>query len=238
MAIEKIEKQNVVDIVFNTLRQEIVDRHFLAGDKLPATGELAREFGVSETTVKLALQRLATLGLIETRVGQGSFVLEFDAEQYLSQIDELVLGKSDISMIIEFRMYFEMGIIRLAIRKATEENYANMEHILSQMETTDIENNVVRHAKLDYQFHLEICKSTQNTIFVLIYEMIGKILFRHTTALNRAYFHKHVAGQIRDEIHTKLFHALKDKDITLCRHCMMEMLSVFNPLPEEDYKSC
>jgi GntR family transcriptional repressor for pyruvate dehydrogenase complex len=238
MAIEKIEKQNVVDIVFSTLRQEIVDRHFQAGDKLPATGELAREFGVSETTIKLALQRLSTLGLIETRVGQGSFVLEFDAEQYLSQIDELVLGKSDISMIIEFRMYFEMTIIRLAIRKATEKNYANMEHILLQMEMTEKENDIAAHAKLDYQFHLEICKSTQNSIFVLIYEMIGKILFRHATALNKAYYHKHVAGQARDVIHTKLFQAIKDKDIALCKHCMMEMFSVFYPLSEEDYQSC
>jgi GntR family transcriptional repressor for pyruvate dehydrogenase complex len=90
MPIEKIQKQGRADTVFSALRREIIDGGFQAGEKLPSAGSMSRQFGVSIATIKAALQHLAALGLIETRVGQGSFVLAFDPNRYLDQVSDFL----------------------------------------------------------------------------------------------------------------------------------------------------
>ena len=230
MSFEKIEKQSVADQVFNSLKQEILDRHFEAGDKLPSEAMLSKQFGVSKATIKMALQRLVTLGLIETRVGQGSFVRQFDAPQYLSQMKEFMLNDHDISQITEYRLYVEMATTRLAIKRAGEENFKRMEELLRQMDEAAVKNDIVLHGKLDYQFHLEICRATGNNIFVLAYEIIGKMLRQHATILNDGISRKLNAQEPGMDIHWKLLQAIKDRDLNACRDCYVTMFSVFEKI--------
>jgi GntR family transcriptional repressor for pyruvate dehydrogenase complex len=230
LSFEKIAKQSVADQVFNSLKQEILDRGFEAGDKLPSEAMLGKQFGVSKATIKMALQRLATLGLIETRVGQGSFVRQFDATRYFSQMKEFMLSDHDISQITEYRLYVEMATARLAIKRAAAENFKRMEDLLRQMEEAAAKNDIVLHGKLDYQFHLEICRATGNNIFVLAYEIIGKMLRQHTTILNDGIFRKINAQKPGTDIHWKLLQAIKDHDLNACRNCYVTMFSVFEKI--------
>ncbi len=57
-----------------TLRNEIADGHFGAGDKLPTEAELAARFNVNRHTVRRALAALVDAGLLRTRRGAGIFV--------------------------------------------------------------------------------------------------------------------------------------------------------------------
>ena len=235
----KVEKQNVSELVFNALRQEILEQRIKVGEKLPSEGDLSEQFGVSKASVKAALQRLATLGLIETRVGQGSFVLEFNPNQYMDQVQDFLLNDSTISSIVEYRMFIEMAATRLAIRKATEENFNRMEMILDEMDKAAENKDIELHGQYDYQFHLEIWKATQNDIFKMAYEIIGKMLLRHIMVLNKEYVRKSksfVKG--RGEIHRCLLEAIKDKDIDQCRNCYLRMFSVYEHLPPEQFMDC
>lgn len=56
------------------LRNGILSGHFAAGSRLPTEGDLMRRFRVSRITVTRAMRDLQTAGLIERRVGSGSFV--------------------------------------------------------------------------------------------------------------------------------------------------------------------
>ena len=56
------------------LRELILSGGFAAGERLPASRTLARDLGVSRTTVIEAFDRLTAEGLIESRVGAGTFV--------------------------------------------------------------------------------------------------------------------------------------------------------------------
>jgi GntR family transcriptional regulator/MocR family aminotransferase len=56
------------------LRELILDGSLPAGSRLPATRTLAQDFGVARATVVESFERLAAEGLIEMRVGSGSFV--------------------------------------------------------------------------------------------------------------------------------------------------------------------
>ena len=127
MAFKKIEKQNIADEVFDILKREILDGTFKIGDKLPSEGRLSEQLGVSKASVRVAIQRLVTLGLLETRVGNGSFVREFDANNYLNQMFEFFLSDNDIKEITEYRLATEMAITEIAVKKATEEDFGELE---------------------------------------------------------------------------------------------------------------
>jgi len=239
MSFDKLEKQTVSEQVFNALRQQILDRRIEVGDKLPSEGDLSDQFGVSKASVKAALQRLSTLGLIETRVGQGSFILEFDPHQYMDQVQDILLNDSDISNIVEYRMYIEMAATRLAIKKATEENFKKMEVILDRMDEAAENNDAELHGQYDYQFHLEIWKSTRNETFEMAYEIIGKMLLKHIALLNKEYIRKSKSFMTgRDDIHRCLLKSIREKDIEQCRECYLSMFSVYKSLPPEQFRDC
>jgi GntR family transcriptional repressor for pyruvate dehydrogenase complex len=230
MPIEKIQTQGRADTVFSALRQEIVNGAFRAGEKLPSAGSMSRQFGVSIATIKAALQHLSALGLIETRVGQGSFVLAFDPNRYLDQISDFLFTRHDIAQLNEYRLHLEMSIIRLAIKKVPEIDFQRMEQLLRRMDEAEENRDVEQRARLDYQFHLEIAKATGNNLFVLTYEMIGKLVRRHTAFLNAEFFKRSLTGE---DVHRRLFQAIKDRDIKACQRCYVEMLYFLEEPPED-----
>src|ERR1700678_4639576 len=60
--------------VYRGLRQAILARAFRAGEKLPATRELADELGISRTVVLLAYEQLVAEGFATGRGGSGTYV--------------------------------------------------------------------------------------------------------------------------------------------------------------------
>lgn len=56
------------------LRERLAAGEWIVGDQLPSEAELSAEYGTSRSTVRGALQHLATLGLTITRHGVGTFV--------------------------------------------------------------------------------------------------------------------------------------------------------------------
>jgi len=234
-----LEKQYIPDQVFDTLKREILEQRITAGEKLPSEGVLSKQFGVSKVSIKAALQRLVTLGLIETRVGQGSFVLEFNPQQCIEQLHDFLLGDSEISSIIEFRMYIEMAATRLAIKKATEENFKKMEEYLAEMNKAREKSDMDLYGQMDYMFHLEIWKATQNEVFEMAYKLIGSMLLKHITTLNKEHFKNDKQFlSMKQDIHNKLFEAIKNKDIALCRAAYLKMFSVYERISPIQYQDC
>ena len=60
--------------IYDTLRSEVVDGSFKAGDKLPTEKELSERFGVNRHTVRRALAELSLSGIIAVRRGSGAYV--------------------------------------------------------------------------------------------------------------------------------------------------------------------
>ncbi|MDR2417837.1 MAG: GntR family transcriptional regulator [Treponema sp.] len=239
MNFNKVTKQEgVADQVYHALHQAILKKHLTAGEKLPSESTLCEQFGVSKASIKSALHRLSTLGLIETRVGQGSFVLDPNDSLFLVMLGEIPLSDCNVSHINEYRLYFEMDTVRLAMKRASDEDFRKCESILRRMDDAIVAGDIVMHDKMDYEFHLEICKATKNRAFVFAYETIGKLLRRHAARLSEGYFKKIIGQQPGEDIHWRLLDAIKAKDIDACRKCYLILFSVFETLQEADFLDC
>lgn len=97
--------------IYNTIRDRICLIEYEPGAKL-SEEDLAREFGVSRTPLRRVLTRLETEGLLESRHGVGTFVIDLDLDALLpvyrlrmelasliGKLDPLPRGPSDLARV-------------------------------------------------------------------------------------------------------------------------------------------
>lgn len=69
--------------IYDELRKRIISKDFLPGQLIPSENFLVDEFGVTRATVRNAIKKLQSEGLIVTEKGKGSFVNSPKIEQSL-----------------------------------------------------------------------------------------------------------------------------------------------------------
>lgn len=177
MAIQRIKKVNVGEQVFEQLKQMLLSGEWAPGDKLPSENELAVMFGVSRITVRQALQKLNALDLLETKLGEGSFVKKAtlgDTMQAL--IPTVYLSEDSISQVMEFRSIIEIESTRLAARRATEDDIKQLLQIHQNMMKLNEKKDLSGFAQMDAEFHFEIGKITKNSLLVRTNQILREVL--------------------------------------------------------------
>jgi len=99
----KVIRRNLVDQVTESLRESIEKGEYKAGDKLPSENDLASEYGTSRLTVRLAIQKLNALELLDTKVGDGTYVKTFNLEKYIDNVSNIIFSQDMMDDIQEFR---------------------------------------------------------------------------------------------------------------------------------------
>ena len=89
--------------ISDRLRASIETGEFKAGDMLPSETELNARFGVSRTTARSALNKLAVEGLIVRRSGKGSIVRPRIVEQPLNILSSFSDDMRDRGMVPGYR---------------------------------------------------------------------------------------------------------------------------------------
>ena len=95
--------------IHNQLRSNIEEGKWQVGQKIPAERELATEFGVSRMTLRQAIQTLVDEGVLERRVGSGTFVANRKVQEKMSGVTSFTelmqaIGKVPSSKTISYHL--------------------------------------------------------------------------------------------------------------------------------------
>lgn len=187
-------------------------RRFEPGDKLPPERILAQEMKVSRTCVREALKALEVLGLIESRVGDGTYVLP-DATESTQWMPGTPPGHvaSDLVDIWEARAEIEAVVVRLAIGAATSKTIARIESQLVKMRQMADEGDAEGYLDQDRLFHMAIARGADNPLFESIISPLIQLI---TKSLLEDIPRSRVAQRLKISVaeHEKLVDAIKRRD--------------------------
>lgn len=175
METSPINRTSVSEQIFEQLKERIIRGDLKPGEKLPSEHALCKMYKVSRTTIRQALANLSSLNLIETRVGEGSFVHSFSGADIISPImTQAYFCDQSLEELVELRGLIEPQIAEFACKKATAEDVKELERIFSLMEKQ--QNNLSEFAKLDCEFHTQIVRIGKNTYMIKMSEILSDIL--------------------------------------------------------------
>lgn len=156
-------RQSLADDLARRIRELILARQHGPGDRLPAIALMAREFNVGAPTVREALKKLETLGVVDIRHGSGVYVGR-DPDALV--VSNPVLGGS-ISQkllvdLIEARIPIETTSARLAAKNATAEQFEAMHELLDLAGGNLDDATILNQSNLGFHRHIAIASG--NTV--------------------------------------------------------------------------
>lgn len=162
-AMRPVQRNSLSDAIVEQIIDLISRGVLRPGERLPSEKELCLRFGVGRTTIREALRSLAVMGILDGRVGEGTFV-STDSRKYLDKALQwgLLIDRKDVNDLIETRLMLESQTAAAAAARATEEDLEEMEEALNGMQRSV--DHPAEYLEHDLRFHLAIARATQNRI--------------------------------------------------------------------------
>lgn len=183
-----VRNARLFEEICGQIRAQLTEGKIKPGDKLPPERDLADQFGVSRAAVREALRTLEISGLIELRKGPkgGAFMLEESAPFTQSYENMLELGRIPLSDFTEARILITEVVVRLACERATEEDFAALEHNTDELAAALERGEVGWNTDYVTDFYDLLAASTGNQMLRYITHGIAQLLSRVIVATRPA----------------------------------------------------
>jgi GntR family transcriptional regulator, transcriptional repressor for pyruvate dehydrogenase complex len=175
MDVVPIKSTRIYEEIVRQVKVMIAEGRLKGGDRLPPERDLAEKFVVSRTSVREALRALESLGLVEIRPGEGTFIREVSIDALVEPLALLMASQREATgELFEARRLLEPSLAALAATRATPEEIQEMERILEE-QSREIGAGRTGLAQ-DAQFHAAIGTAAHNRAITRIAHAIMDLL--------------------------------------------------------------
>ena len=180
MAVQELfranKRESTVDIVVNNFKKLLIEQKLKPGDRLPNEVEISEAMNVSRGSVREALRILTAFGLVESRVGTGTYICQKPGRTLAdSLLFSFFVNNPNIGKLYEFRRLIEIDILESVLdhydeneeeRRMLEENVDELKELLTKNPDTDwLREN-------DISFHCLMGICTKNVLMERIYGIV------------------------------------------------------------------
>lgn len=200
------------------------------GDSLPSEALLSKELGISRPSLREAIKSLESLGVVESRHGEGLYVKHFSFDSIIENlpysIDE---GDQNIKNLLHTRKYLELGALPTVIRIIDDESIAKL-RILGERMLSKARSNQTFEAE-DSEFHAEIFRCLNNKFLSDMIDLFWRVFNNMNHSSDTA---DHWSLELTAKDHLKIVDMLEEKDIfgLLAAH-MQHFETIVSRYPEE-----
>lgn len=154
--------------VATELRRSIEEGEFQRFERLPPSRALAENLGVARNTLRDALYQLEKEGLLETRAGSGTYVIDAKQDVVPAAVEEATPLE-----LIDARFALEPHICRLCVLHGRREDFEALETLCTRMETAL--SDPVAFAEADTAFHRRLAATTRNNLLMWLISQINTV---------------------------------------------------------------
>lgn len=217
MPVETNGRVSVSDAVFEMLMGSIASGEWQPGTKIPSENKLCKQTNASRVSVRAAIQKLSSLGILESRQGGGTYVCHYNGVQQLTpMIPMMLLEKPDRISMFEFRKIIEVESAALAAVRADTKFVDAMYEATKKMVEAEDPNETTKY---DVEFHYLIAKATNNPIIIRVFEILMDT-YRNVLQENIQ-----VMGSAGSTFHQQITAAIESRDPARARELMEEHLN-------------
>jgi GntR family transcriptional regulator, transcriptional repressor for pyruvate dehydrogenase complex len=204
LKLEVLKRSSASRLVAEQILEHIRRGTLKSGDQLPTEKELMQQLGVGRSSVREGLQILATLNLIESRPGAGTFLrIPKPSEHFRPELLGALLANTSALELLEARQMIEPVAVRLACIRATDDELDRVEALLDEhARFLASGDSVHEHAA---RFHVLLAECSHNQIAAQFMRSIMGLLMARGRKIERIpgyaeeeiVEHRAIAGLIR-----------------------------------------
>lgn len=173
------------ELVLDAIVQQIMSGAIGVGDRLPPERDLAAVLGVSRTAVREAVRVLEARGVVRSSTGSGPeagtviTALQSDALTGLIGL-HVALNTVAVPDVVRARVALERESVRLACRRATGPDVADLTGLLDAMDSPDV--TLEDFNQLDADFHIRIGAAGGNRLVLDLTDALRTVMKPHLLA--------------------------------------------------------
>ena len=150
------------------LRRDINSGILQRFERLPPERSLSLKFNVSRGTIRAAINKLETEGLVTTKAGSGTYISKKIAGENSS-----VIQNARPLELVDARFALEPHICRLAVVHGRKKDFEKLNNLLEEMEKNYYNPNIFGDS--DTSFHRALAESTGNSLLIWMIEQITSV---------------------------------------------------------------
>jgi DNA-binding FadR family transcriptional regulator len=167
----------VTDQAIAKIKDLIISGEFGAGAKLPREQDLAARLGLSRNSLREAVRALSLIGVLDTRVGDGTYVTSLEPEVLLTGMGFVsdLLDGTTLLEVHEVRRILEPVATGLAATRLTEDDFVALEACLKRLDEADADQGFV---DADAEFHRIIVNAAGNATLASVIQNLSSGMMR------------------------------------------------------------
>jgi len=213
MTFSKVKQERLSDAIVRQLESLILEGVLQPGERLPPERELAQQLDVSRPSVREALQRLESSGLVETRHGGGTYVRNAFAEAITDPLVDLFHRHPEAAVdFVEFRYTLDGIVAYYAALRGTDEDREILTQRFQAIEAVHGKDDFAEEAERDAEFHVAIAEASHNVVLLHVVRNLLELL-RRDIVFNRTllYSRKDARDLLMDQ-HRAIYQSIMNRD--------------------------
>lgn len=174
-SITPVVRTKLTSSVFEQLLSYVVGGSWRPGDRIPPERELCQQLGIARTSLREALKAMELVGMLDSRVGDGTFVCprsEFFSRPLLWAFTGT--DHEELQEIMEARTIIEESLAGLAATRGTAEQIEKIGHAVQQMRDSIARADSTLEA--DMAFHLAVSSAAQNGVLTNAVRLLRNLM--------------------------------------------------------------
>jgi GntR family transcriptional repressor for pyruvate dehydrogenase complex len=167
----------LTDQAIAKIKALIISGEFKAGARLPREQDLARQLGLSRNSLREAVRALTLIGVLDARVGDGTYVTSLDADLLLTGmgfVGDLLAGPTLLE-VHQVRRILEPVATAMAATRLTENDFVALERCLERMDEAVTTQAFI---DADADFHRVIVQASGNATLALLIQNLSSGMLR------------------------------------------------------------
>ena len=227
------KRESAVDIVVNSIKQLLIEKKLKPGDRLPNELEISEAMNVSRGSVREAMKILSAFGLVDIRIGNGTYVCETPGDSLMdSMLFSFFVSNPDLENLYEFRHFFEIDVLEMILKHYDENKnertaMENNLNALKSMMQNGISPQELKNNDLD--FHRLMGRCTKNPLMERVYNFVIDFMEPSITAS-----HKNQKGEIVYKVHSSIMDVIKTRDYSRINQVITDSVDTWSVLQPDN----